>query len=83
MHVSLIKKKCLQIWTWDYKDCKFCFSRERTTVQLRIPLASLWVEITLPLDVSDFPHHCEKILDGSNFRGGFILAHSLGRDGPT
>lgn len=29
-YVSLIKKKCLQIWTWDYKVCKFCFSRERT-----------------------------------------------------
>lgn len=70
MHVNLIKKKYLQIWTWDYKDCKFCFSLERTTVQLRIPLASLWVEITLPLDVSDFPHHREKILDGSNFREG-------------
>lgn len=30
MHVRLIKKKCLQIWTWDYKECKFCSSRERT-----------------------------------------------------
>lgn len=30
MHVSLIKKKCLQIWTCNYKECKFCFSRERT-----------------------------------------------------